>query len=195
MADFDVNLWLVRHAQTPLDVDESISGSSAGNDDPLTDLGTEQAVWLGHALKVQHIHPDRVFTSPADEALATASLVLDEMGVGIKPVTAYALQEPGQGSWTDPLEEEVYTEAGLIVSSWVADVLNEPLPEATLPEKVLFFTHEAAIKSLIGHIEGRDSQQAFDAEIPNASASLLLRRGGEWVVKYAGRTVGSVLNS
>ena len=73
-------LWLLRHGKSDRDSD------LADIDRPLKKRGKRAAHTLGAWMRRQELIPDRVLTSPAERATATAIRVCEELGVGIDAV-------------------------------------------------------------------------------------------------------------
>lgn len=101
-----MQLLLIRHGQSQANIDHVIQG----DDDPLTDLGRQQADHLGRHLaatrKVTHL-----YSSPLDRARETASII--GRHIGIEPVFESGLAEISAGTavgmtweaWTETYPE------------------------------------------------------------------------------------------
>ena len=76
------DLYLVRHGQTELNVQNILQG---WHDSPLTARGREQALATRAAFKARGISFDHAYSSPLGRALHTAELVVGE-GLPIEPV-------------------------------------------------------------------------------------------------------------
>ncbi|MGR9088006.1 MAG: SixA phosphatase family protein [Gammaproteobacteria bacterium] len=69
-------LWLLRHGKSDRDMD------MPDMDRPLKKRGKRAAHRMGAWMKQQGLIPDRVMSSPAERAIATAARVCEELGIG-----------------------------------------------------------------------------------------------------------------
>ena len=95
-----LRLVLVRHGQVAANRDFRYVGS---NDEPLTDVGREQARLLGVA--IAQISPLRLYSSPLLRALETARAIGDRSGVQIE--VDPTLREQSFGRWEGLTRSEV----------------------------------------------------------------------------------------
>ena len=212
MPENTTNLYLIRHAESDLNNQRQIIGGRS-NDCPLSPEGPQQARSLSFAFVELGIKPDIVYTSPAERARKTASIVLKNMNVDIEPIISDELQEMDQGEWTGLNRDEVYT------SEVVAEILSlgkhskapggESIYDVTERMKdewlddlftgeyfsidkgddavnIFAFGHGLAIRCLVGDIEGWSREEIIQTKTPNASVTLLTHSEGEWSVEYNG---------
>lgn len=109
-----LRLLLIRHGESAMNVRPDLIGGRS-NSAPLTARGAEQAVALGRRLQAAGVRLDRVFSSPAVRARATADLALVQMGLDPPALVVEVpdVLEICQGEWTGRPREEVY-DAGFL---------------------------------------------------------------------------------
>lgn len=73
-----LKIYLARHGQ---DKDNAAGVLNGRRDEPLTELGREQARTLAREIKDAHLTFDAVYTSPLQRAEVTARTVTDALGI------------------------------------------------------------------------------------------------------------------
>ncbi len=105
-----LDIYLIRHAESIMNVEhpELINGRS--NESPLSDLGRIQAGKLGLYLAAEEVHFDEVYSSPAVRAIGTANLACYYVKYPLeKIVVCDELQEQSQGDWEGKPRAPLYT--------------------------------------------------------------------------------------
>lgn len=93
-------LYIVRHGQTEWNVEERFQGH---HDSPLTELGRNQAIWLGETLVNDPI--DIIFSSSSKRTRHTAELIRRNRDIGI--VESDELKEIHLGIWEGRRKQEI----------------------------------------------------------------------------------------
>ena len=93
-------LYLTRHGQTEWNVERRMQGQQ---DSPLTELGKEQAKWLGERL--HDVGLDVIFSSSSGRAIRTAEIIRGTRKISIIP--SDNLREIALGQWAGMLHTEV----------------------------------------------------------------------------------------
>jgi broad specificity phosphatase PhoE len=130
-----MQLLLIRHGQSQANVDQIIQG----DDDPLTDLGRQQADHLGRHLATTRT-VTHLYSSPLDRARETATIV--GRHIGVEPEFEPGLAEINAG-----------TAAGMTWDAW-----NETFPEIAAKLR-------SAERSLHDRWEGGESGHEFVARV------------------------------
>ena len=209
MTDALVELYLIRHAQTFLNVDHTtVVGRS--NEEPITSVGEDQARFLGRCLLDQGLVPDEVITSPAVRAQMTGAIVLEAMGSPLTMRQDDGLQEMSQGDWVGRRRDEVYSsvtraeimrlgkdfkapngestnETGQRMFDAIMRIAERAVSTSTdggNPRRIFVITHGNAIKSLASRILGWDNDQTYRFVVDNVSVSLLTLKHGCLQVEY-----------
>ncbi|CAI6087062.1 histidine phosphatase family protein [Cohnella sp. JJ-181] len=86
------NIYLVRHGETAWNVEHRMQGHQ---DSSLTELGVQQALWLGERLRKELPHV--IYTSSSNRAYRTAELIKQENDIAIN--TSDELKEINLGLW------------------------------------------------------------------------------------------------
>lgn len=204
MSDDKTEFYLIRHAETVLNVNPHIVNGRS-NETLLTYRGVEQSKRLGRALLQRNIIPGVVFSSPAVRTLATAGYSLSEMGLDLEPIVQDEIQELSQGNMEGRLRDEVYTEDTMIElktkgkdfkldgGESMNDVGNRMynwMIHASASEQLdglnrhFVYTHGGAIKCLASQILGWDQDQTYKTEIRNTSVNLFTIQDGLCEVVY-----------
>jgi 2,3-bisphosphoglycerate-dependent phosphoglycerate mutase len=103
-------LLLLRHGQSVSNAADVFTGWS---DAPLSDLGADQARGAAAALRALGVRPTSVHTSLLRRSIATAELVMHELGRGWVPVhRSWRLNERHYGALTGRDKRAVAAEAG-----------------------------------------------------------------------------------
>lgn len=201
-------VYLIRHAETVMNTNPHLVGGRS-NETLLTVKGIQQAKRLGRALLARQIIPDQVFVSPAVRTIDTARYSLAEMGLDIEPSVQDQIQELSQGAWEGHPRTEVYSDdvmqnllrhgkdfkldggesmndVALRMLGWMTKTFSVSAPTETV-QRSFVYTHGGAIKYLASHLLGWTHLQTYEAEIDNASVSLLAGHGGSWQITYLNR--------
>jgi probable phosphoglycerate mutase len=72
------NIYIVRHGQ---DKDNENGILNGHRDMPLTEIGIEQAKQLAQKIKEEHIHFDKVYSSPLQRAYVTGEIITDVLHI------------------------------------------------------------------------------------------------------------------
>lgn len=175
------NLFIARHGQTKWNVEHRIQGKS---DSPLTNLGVRQAVQLGKRLSDTDL--DVIFSSSSRRALRTAQLVNEKQKSESPLYLEDDLMEISLGEWEGMLRSEVDElyprmqslyfnnppefhpvgngETFFQVRDRVIPFLNKVL-EKNKGRNILFVTHTAIVKLILGHFEGRSMDRLWEPPI------------------------------
>jgi len=116
-----MNLYLVRHGQTPASRENRFSGTI---DPPLTDAGHAMAEALGEAYG--RMRWEAVYCSPLLRARQTAEPLCRRAGV--EPAMEPGLREIDYGEWDGMLQEEVKARWPEAFAYWAADVASRGAP-------------------------------------------------------------------
>jgi len=117
-----MRLLLIRHGQSAGNAADRIQGL---NDEPLTELGREQAQALAYRLRAQHC-VDGLYSSPLLRALQTAEIVADVLGLDVQ--IEDRLKEYDPGVVTGMRWEEVQAKYPEIARRWAEDSWRVPIP-------------------------------------------------------------------
>lgn len=198
MAQSQVLIHLIRHAQSLSNVDQRnlIGGHDLQTE--LTPQGEFQARALGHALSDHGVIVDQVFTSSAVRTQMTAEIALDILHYSQKPIVLPELLEQDQGDW-EGRSREIYNQADIIAAlldnSWdfvqgdvikgeskrmVAERMKAAIAHIVNAYQdrpgqwhILIFTHGLAIKFLLAEILNLDKSNAWKIPIDNTSVTQL----------------------
>lgn len=161
-------IYIVRHGQTEWNVQKRLQGH---HDSPLTELGKQQAQWLGEALKDETI--DYIYSSSSDRAYHTAEYIRGNRK--IDNVKCDDLMEIHLGDWeglthdeakeSNPEQNENFwnrpdqfkvnnSETFMDVKKRALSVLNSIISEHK-GKSTLIVTHTVVVKLLMAHFEGR----------------------------------------
>ncbi len=165
-----VELWLVRHGQAAFATDDY---------DRLTELGRQQAVWLGEHLREMGIGFDRIAAGTLRRQQETAMALAEVLGGSVETV-------PG-------LEE--YDADRLLAAHGHAAGQGGPHPDG---RREHFQRLRAALLDwAAGHIEGAESWGEFDARVRAAIAELTragrTNNGGRVVAASSGGAIAMAL--
>jgi alpha-ribazole phosphatase len=116
-----MNLYLIRHGQTPASKENRFSGSI---DPPLTDAGHLMAQQFADAYAA--IPWRAIFISPMLRARQTAEPLAKR--VGIEPIVEPGLREIHYGEWEGMKQEEVKERWPDAFAYWAADVASRGAP-------------------------------------------------------------------
>jgi len=162
-------LFLVRHAETTLSVENRFAGST---DVLLSEKGRGQAQQLAHRL--DDYDPTAVYASPMRRTVATAEILAAPHGLPVQ--TDPRLREIDHGHWEGLTREEVEARYPMEAGMWLADPYNfapvggEPgrsvtergvaavreIVEAHAGELVFVVSHKATLRLIIGYFLGID---------------------------------------
>ena len=107
-----VEIILVRHGETNWNTEEIFRGRA---DVPLSDIGLEQAEWLGDYLSGEKI--DIIYSSPLQRAVQTASAIARRQGLEV--ITTANLIDIDYGQWQGLSSEEVRDRYPELYQDWL----------------------------------------------------------------------------
>ncbi len=201
-AEGTTNLFIARHGQTKWNVEHRIQGKS---DSPLTKLGVKQALQLGK--KLSEISLDAIFSSSSKRALRTAQIVNQEQKSDTPLYLENDLMEISLGEWEGMLRSEVDKlyprmqdiyfnspskfqpvgngETFCQVRERVIKFLNRIL-EMNSGTNILFVTHTAVVKLILGYFEGRSLDSLWDPPIihPASLSHVVINNTGPVIKSY-----------
>ncbi|MBB6218841.1 putative phosphoglycerate mutase [Anaerosolibacter carboniphilus] len=168
-------LYITRHGQTQWNIEKRLQGHL---DSPLTEVGAQQAAWLGEALS--SVDFDAVYASSSPRALRTAEIICSGRNFEVQPNDL--LREIHVGEWEGrltseletlypeefenffhrphlyrPMSGESYFDTGKRVIAGIEEII-EKHPD----ENVLIVTHAVALKLIMAHFEDRPMEKLWD---------------------------------
>lgn len=184
-------IYLMRHAESTMQVHYSTTVGGRQNEIELTPHGVQQAERARDFLLRHSIHPTIKVASLAVRALRTTSIALDTPIEAIRQ--DWHFQEQTHGDAEGKLRTEVYTDAmlhqlsiegmnfalpGGESTNQVADRMHEGIlqeAQAAGEHDVVFIgAHGVAIKSLIARLGGYDQMWIYRTLSPNCCLTRLL---------------------
>ncbi|WMT43012.1 histidine phosphatase family protein [Paenibacillus sp. D2_2] len=194
------HIYIVRHGQTEWNVKHRMQGHQ---DSPLTDLGVEQAKWLGEALQNEPI--DVIYASSSPRASRTAELIRADREIDIFETDDF--KEINLGAWEGMTQDEievVYPDQmeyfwkdpgrfGVSGSETYQEVFNRAHKKLTEivreheGKTILIATHTVVVKLLMGYFEGRTLQKLWD--LPYIHPACLCKvsyEGDSWEIQLHG---------
>jgi broad specificity phosphatase PhoE len=168
-------IYIVRHGQTEWNVEHRLQGHQ---DSPLTELGVQQAEWLGESIQNERI--DVIYTSSSPRASRTAEIIrgarqieiiendrLKELNLGIwegkrQEEVKQLYPEQFQYFWEDP---EKFAVEGSETFQEVAKRAVEQLLELIRlyrNKSMLIVTHTVVVKLLMAYFEERAMEKLWD---------------------------------
>ncbi len=189
-----LDLYLIRHAESVLNLDYAHVIGGRTNAVPLTSEGIRQAERLGPRLSAEKIVFDHVYSSTAVRAWTTARHTGKTMHPGFtleSVVQDERLLELDQGAWEGKPREEIYTSetlAKIRADPWefrppqgesqrdVEERMYRWMKQTALPVHdgvIAVFTHGMAIKCLLRKILDFDSKMTYKLEIDNTAITHL----------------------
>lgn len=180
-------VYLVRHGQTALNVEDRLRGHA---DPPLDEVGIRQAQNLADALV--GTLPVRVLSSPLARAAHTAQIIAEEAGVAHTPDTRFSDRD--YGPWNGEIKDDVIARFGSVDAAPGVEPADQvmaramPALDAVADDfqfelgaeagELIIVTHDAVIRPLIAAIDpGRT-----DLVMPTGCWNLLVREAGRWRV-------------
>lgn len=195
-------IFLTRHGETEWNKLRRMQGQL---DSPLTELGKQQAQWLGERLKTVTI--DHIYSSPSGRALQTAELINVHKGLPIK--TSEKLLEIYLGNWEgkNQMEIEAY-DVERYQNFWNRPELFEPcdaesfesiiqrtgeqlehIAECHEGETVLIVAHALVLKGLIAYVEKKEIKDFWEGPFMKSTClNCFEKTNGEWQVSMVGDT-------
>jgi alpha-ribazole phosphatase len=182
-----LELWLVRHGETPWNSEGRALGQS---DPPLSELGVRQAELLARRLGA--VAFDEVYASDLTRARYTARLALPASEIRLEP----RLREIHFGSWEGKRWGSLQGEDKRALQAWRKDPYRERAPGgesyedllgrvsawlAELPAsgRVAAFAHGGTIRCALYHFTGLPESAAWRFQVGTGSVTrLLLSEGG-----------------
>lgn len=170
-------LYITRHGQTHW----NLEGRSQGHlDSDLTDLGIQQAKWLGKRL--QDIDIDVIFSSSSTRTIQTSENIRGDRDIEIIP--SDNLREINMGAWQGLLYDEVksnypddyknfwYTPH--LYKPSIGETFNELIERASKElesiieeyngKNVLVVTHGVTLKALVAYFENKTLENFWDGD-------------------------------
>ena len=198
-----LEIYLIRHGESEVNVDFKHIISGRSNWTELTNNGIVQARTLGNRLRKEGLEFDVIYTSPAIRTQQTARYCLEVMDKSIHDVNLeYDIIELTHGDWEGKLKKEIYSRQevreGLDQDNWnyvpgdkikgesqamVAKRMKgwlERIVEKHTSSKVLVFSHGLAIKYLLTDLFNLDKPTAYKMPIDNTSISMIKFDCGEF---------------
>ncbi|WP_432409555.1 histidine phosphatase family protein [Wukongibacter sp. M2B1] len=192
-------LYMTRHGQTKWNSEGRMQGQK---DSKLTELGEEQAKWLGERLN--DIDLDIIISSSSERAFRTAEMIRGERNIEI--ITNDNLKEMNFGEWQGQLHEEIkaiwpeeyknfwefphlYTpsegESFLELIERVSDEVEKIISKYE-GKNILLVAHGIVLKGLIAYFENKDLKDFWKGafmhstclnivEIKNSSRKIVLQ--------------------
>jgi broad specificity phosphatase PhoE len=117
-----MRLLLVRHGESTGNAADRIQGL---NDEPLTELGREQAQALAYRLRAQYA-PSALYSSPLRRARQTAEIIAAALELSVR--VEDGLKEYDPGVVTGMRLEEVQAQYPEIARRWAEDSWRVPIP-------------------------------------------------------------------
>ncbi|WP_040952070.1 histidine phosphatase family protein [Gorillibacterium massiliense] len=161
-------IYLVRHGQTEWNIEHRFQGHQ---DSPLTELGVQQAMWLGESLHNEDI--DVIYSSSSNRAVKTAELIngsrtlpinkkdeLKEINLGIwegqlQDVAKEQYSQEYHAFWNDPERFQLEgAETFFDVSKRAITLLNQIVRENE-GKAILIVSHTVVVKLIMAHFENR----------------------------------------
>ncbi len=176
-----LELWLVRHGETPWNSEGRALGQS---DPPLSELGVRQAELL--ARRLGKVAFDAVYTSDLARARYTARLALPAAEIRLEP----RLREVHFGAWEGKRWAALQGEDKIALQRWRENPYRERAPggesyedllaraEAWLAElpttgRVAAFAHGGTIRCLLYHFTGLPVAAAWRFQVDTGSVTRL----------------------
>ena len=158
-----VELWLVRHGQAAF---------ATGDYDRLTDLGWQQARWLGQHLAHMGTPFDRICAGTLRRQQETATAITDSIGGTVETIPGF----------------EEYDAHGLMTRAGAAD------QDPDLPRRA----HFRRLRGLLldwsqGQAEGSETWEAYNARARSAVAEATKAGKGRVLVASSGGTIALIL--
>lgn len=168
-------IYLVRHGQTEWNVQHRFQGHK---DSPLTELGIQQAEWLGDALKEDTF--DLIYSSTSNRAYHTADIIRGERDVPI--IDCEEFKEINLGVWEGQTQEQIaksypqqldhFWNHPELFSVQDSETFNEVRERAVNKlvdiigsnpgASILLVTHTVVVKVLMAYFEGRSMDRLWD---------------------------------
>ncbi len=196
--NFTMEIYIFRHGQTAWNTIHRLQGST---DIPLNENGVELAKISG--ANINHIHFDKIFSSPLCRALDTAHYLAN--GRDIPIVTNDLLREINFGAWEGLTDKELiamdaafkyffdqpslftpaeggetFEEVGLRAKTFLTDVI-EPLEHTH--NRIMIVAHGAINKGLFMHIDGHGPEDFWKGGLhKNCGASIVDYTAGKYSI-------------
>lgn len=141
-------IYITRHGQTVWNTEKRMQGWS---DSPLTELGIQQAKWLGERLKDTKL--DVIYSSPINRALSTANIMNSKRNIPL--YTDLRLKEINMGIWEGLTQDEIQESYSKeLYNFWNVPQLYKPYDGETFYE--IRQRTEEFIKEIISKNIGKD---------------------------------------
>lgn len=193
-------LYLTRHGETEWNRERRFQGQL---DSKLTDLGLEQAAWLGESLAYEDF--DVIISSSSSRAFDTASIINGERNRTI--IKNDNLKEIHMGDWQGKLHDDIAqlypeqeynfwnrpdlheSETGESISQFYDRVTSEieKIIDRYKDKKILVVAHGLVVKVLMGYFEDRELKDIMKGKrIEQTSLSIVeINEGTPSILAYA----------
>lgn len=177
------NLYITRHGQTEWNVERRMQGQK---NSPLTELGKQQAKWLGNRLNEVAI--DIIISSSSGRAVQTAEIIRGNRDIAIIPNDN--LREISLGAWEGMSDAEVESsypeehnnfwhfphlyqpvaggETFFQVWSRVSNEVEKIIAYYS-GKNILIVTHATALKTLLAYFENKDLKDLWSGPFMKAT--------------------------
>lgn len=194
-------VYLVRHGQTAWNVGEIFRGRA---DIPLDDVGRNEAVLAGEALKDATIHA--VYSSPLSRSMETAQNIAKFHNLFVIPLDA--ITDISYGEWEGHSNEEMKAKYPDLHRLWHTEPHKVRFPKGESLEDVrarsvaalndLLARHKDQNIVLVAHrvpnkviccaLIGLDNSHFWRIQQDTASTNLFTYKDGQWVISYLNDT-------
>ena len=201
-------LLLIRHAETPYNVDPTYIGGQS-NWLPLTETGETQPRHAAEYVRAEYEGQVVCWdTSPAVRAVRTGEMILTELGIDLQSQLDARLLEMSQGEaegkrrsliWTRQQRERAAQqgwefrlrggESANDVARRMFGYLSEWAQRERQPGVTIATTHGMAIRWLIGQLQGMSHFESWQTDVPNCSVTTVSLEDGDVIVKEVARDV------
>lgn len=177
--------FLVRHGETLMNREGIFRGRL---DQPLNDVGIQQAIELGKALS--GVTFDAIYTSPLSRSAATASAIMTANPKNPPVVVYEPINNIYLGQWQNELKDVIAAKYPDLWKQWIFDPENIKIPDAeTLDDlkarlrpaieemtkkhsgNVAIVTHRSILKTLLALFIGLEGSYFWRFHLDNASYS------------------------
>lgn len=154
-----LNIYLARHGQ---DEDNANGILNGHRDNPLTDLGKNQALVLAQHIKKQNLSFEKIYTSPLQRAQATAQIVASALGYPEPTVN----------------QDLIERDFGVMSGQKIVDIEKLPGAELIHSDKVVYFVKAEGAETFSQALErARKVLAELNLKHPNGGNVLLVTHG------------------
>ena len=194
-------VYLVRHGQTAWNVGEIFRGRA---DIPLDDVGRNEAMLAGEALKDAAIHV--VYSSPLSRSMETARSIAKFHNLTVTPLEA--ITDISYGEWEGQSNEHVKAKYPDLYRLWHEEPHKVHFPRGESLEEVrartmsavndlaakhkneniVLVAHRVPNKVICCALIGLDNSHFWRIQQDTASTNLFTYKDGEWIISYLNDT-------